>query len=99
MLHSQSGKAIVGVPDPQLHVVHRRLCTLQPKQPVEFDQAINYVNKIKVCFQALAAFGSQLSCVQECLRPELLQLMLSLFAVADTLCNRREGLQGLSGDS
>ena len=23
-------------------------CVVQPKQPVEFDQAINYVNKIKV---------------------------------------------------
>lgn len=29
----------------------------QAKQPVEFDQAINYVNKIKVCCLVLAAVG------------------------------------------
>lgn len=32
------------------HCTNKAEClTLQPKQPVEFDQAINYVNKIKVC--------------------------------------------------
>ena len=51
--------------DPQVDVVQPRLCILQPKQPVEFDQAINYVNKIKVCFQAPAAFGSHVQCVQQ----------------------------------
>ncbi len=37
----------------------------QAKQPVEFDQAINYVNKIKVSW-APACYEAQRACSQYC---------------------------------